>query len=196
MSQWFLAYGFADVADELLLGAYPLDRDDVQMLERLGIDRIVNLVEDSEYAPGVRDLVADALDAAGIVERRLPLTDYAGLPSIEIEAAVRQVNEWLDEGHRVYLHCRAGWQRSAAVAAGVIAIRDGVGIDDALTVVQQRKPTADPLPHQREDLEWWWRERPDGSSSEPGRDAVSDVCSAQERSRTPPGAADRPSAAE
>ena len=70
-----------------------------------------------------------------------------------------RVNEWLHEGHRVYLHCRAGWQRSAAIAAGVVAIREGVGIDEALTMVQQRKPSADPLPHQVEDLEWWWQER-------------------------------------
>jgi atypical dual specificity phosphatase len=159
MSQWFLAYGFADIGDQLVIGAYPLDRDDVQMLERLRIDRIVNLVEDSEYEPGVRDAVVEALDAGGIAERQIPLTDYGGLPSIEIEIAVNQVNEWLDEGHRVYLHCRAGWQRSAAVAAGVVAIREGVEIDEALAIVQQRKPSAEPLPHQREDLEWWWNER-------------------------------------
>ncbi len=43
------------------------------------------------------------------------------------------VNGWLDEGHvRTYLHCRAGMQRSASVAAGVIALRDGVDIDEAL----------------------------------------------------------------
>jgi atypical dual specificity phosphatase len=159
MSRWFLSYGFADIGHELVIGAYPLDRGDVAMLERLRIDRIVNLVEDAEYEPGVRDGVVEALEAAGIVERRLPLTDYAGLPSIEIESAVQQVNEWLDEGHRVYLHCRAGWQRSAAVAAGVVAIREGVEIDEALAIVQQRKPSADPLPHQREDLAWWWQER-------------------------------------
>ena len=75
MSHWFLSYGFADIADELLIGAYPLDRYDVEMLERLRIDRIVNLVEDAEYAPGVRDVVIEALEAAGIVERRLPLID-------------------------------------------------------------------------------------------------------------------------
>jgi predicted protein tyrosine phosphatase len=68
------------------------------------------------------------------------------------------VVEWLDDGHRVYVHCRAGWQRSAAVAAGVVAIRERVGIEAALDRVQERKPTARPLPHQREDLVWWWEE--------------------------------------
>jgi predicted protein tyrosine phosphatase len=93
------------------------------------------------------------------VEQRQALVDYGGLPSTELDAAVNRVLEWLDAGHRVYLHCRAGWQRSAAVAAGVVAIRENLDIEDALGVVQQRKPSADPLPHQREDLAWWWEER-------------------------------------
>jgi hypothetical protein len=45
------------------------------------------------------------------------------------------------------------------VAAAVIAVRIGVDIDDALAHVQARKPSADPLPHQREDLRRWWQER-------------------------------------
>ena len=86
----------------------------------------------------------------------MPLTDYGGLPADELEAAVQEVNAWLDQGERTYLHCRAGWQRSAAVAAGVVAVRTGVDIDEALDNVQERKPSADPLPHQRADLRRWW----------------------------------------
>ena len=165
MSDWFLAYGFADVHVDLVIGAYPLDRDDVKMLAMLRIDRILNLVEDSEYRPGERDAVQDALYDAGIEEQRQKLTDYGGLPSDELEAAVQHVLAWLDQGHRVYLHCRAGWQRSAAVAAGVVAIRENLDIDSALEVVQLRKPSADPLPHQREDLVWWWEDRDWDSSA-------------------------------
>jgi protein-tyrosine phosphatase len=69
------------------------------------------------------------------------------------------VGEWLREGQNVYVHCRAGWQRSAAIAAALIAVRDGVDIDEAIAQVQLRKPSADPLPHQREDLWRWWHER-------------------------------------
>jgi predicted protein tyrosine phosphatase len=69
------------------------------------------------------------------------------------------VNAWLGEGMRVYVHCRAGWQRSAAVAAGVVAMREELDIATALERVQLRKPSADPLPHQREDLQRWWEER-------------------------------------
>jgi protein-tyrosine phosphatase len=103
--------------------------------------------------------VVAAYRDAGIEEHRLELTDYGGLRPHELEAAVEEVCEALDEGARTYVHCRAGWQRSAAVAAGVVAVRRDIDIDEALAYVQWRKPSADPLPHQREDLRRWWEGR-------------------------------------
>ncbi|HWK18684.1 MAG TPA: dual specificity protein phosphatase family protein [Solirubrobacteraceae bacterium] len=161
MSNWFRSYGFADVMEDLLIGAYPLDADDVKMLRAIGVSQILNLAEDGEYRPGDREAVQSALAAAGITEARRSLTDYGGLPADELEGAVQDVNGWLDDGRRVYIHCRAGWQRSAAVAAGVVAVRKGIDLDQALVHVQAHKPTADPLPHQREDLRRWWEARAD-----------------------------------
>lgn len=159
MSRWFRTYGFDDVLDDLLIGAYPLDAADVWMLEWSGVRRVLNLVEEDEYRPGERFGVETALQKSGIEERRVGLTDYGGLPAKELETAVQTVNEWLDQGIRTYVHCRAGWQRSAAVAAGVVAVRQGIDIDEALAFVQTRKPSADPLPHQRKDLKRWWNSR-------------------------------------
>jgi atypical dual specificity phosphatase len=169
VSSWFRSYGFADVIDGLLIGAYPLDEADVSMLASIGVERVLNLAEDSEYRPGDREAVEAALDAAGIEEHRLPLPDYGGLPAGLIERAVEEVLDWLEEGKRIYLHCRAGWQRSAALAAGVVAIREDMAIDDALARVQSRKPSAEPLPHQRDDLRRWWDER---TSTASGRGAT------------------------
>jgi protein-tyrosine phosphatase len=159
VSRWFRSYGFAEVLDDLIVGAYPLDEDDVDTLARMAITRVLNLTEDAEYRAGERRAVEHALGAAGIEERRLGLTDYGELPPGVLDAAVGQLDSWLDERARTYLHCRAGWQRSAAVAAGVVAVRLGLEIDDALAYVQSRKPSADPLPHQREDLRRWWDAR-------------------------------------
>jgi len=159
MSRWFRTYGFAEVLGDLLVGAYPLDQDDVDVLARLGTRRVLNLCEDEEYRPGERQTVERALAAAEIAECRMMVTDYGSLPAGRIEAAVLQIDRWLDEGALTYLHCRAGWQRSAAVAAGVVALRTGVEIDEALAAVRSRKPSADPLPHQQDDLRRWWAAR-------------------------------------
>ena len=87
------------------------------------------------------------------------LTDFGRLPPDLLERAVQEVVSWLDAGLLSYVHCRAGWQRSAAVAVGAVAVHDGLGIEEALSFVQQRKPSADPLPHQRDDLVSWWEAR-------------------------------------
>lgn len=159
MSDWFRSYGFAEVAERLLIGAYPLDEQDIAMLSRLNISRILNLTEDEEYPPGARDAASAALKEAAIPEERLTTPDYGGLPVSVIDHAVGIVSEWLGEGEIVYMHCRAGWQRSAALAAAVLADHTGVDLDAALAQVKSRKPAADPLPHQLEDLENWWRRR-------------------------------------
>ena len=167
MSKWFRSYGFADVFEGLLIGSYPLDEDDVGMLHWAGVDRVLNLVENDEYRPGERDAVERAMAQNEIEEYRLPLPDFGGMPSEMIDRAVAVLEGWIAEGHHVYLHCRAGWQRSPAIAAALVALRDGVDVDDALEIVRVRKPSADPLPHQREDLWRWWQDRIGGRGPTP-----------------------------
>jgi protein-tyrosine phosphatase len=167
VSNWFRSYGFADVFDGFLIGAYPLDEADVSMLASLGVERVLNLAEESEYRPGQRDVVEAALDASGIEEHRLPLPDYGGLPPALIERAVQDILDWLRQGKRTYVHCRAGWQRSAVLAAAAVAVRENVDVEQALALVQLRKPSADPLPHQREDLRRWWSERETSTAIRP-----------------------------
>jgi ADP-ribosyl-[dinitrogen reductase] hydrolase len=159
MSDWFGRFGFAEVGDGLLVGAYPLDAEDVAEIAGAGVDVVYNLVEDEEYEAGERDTATAALAAAGVSERRLPLVDYGNVPEAALDRAVDEVLGDLEAGRRVYVHCRAGWQRSATVAAGVVALREGLPIEDALAVLRERKPTAEPLGHQRADLLAWWRTR-------------------------------------
>lgn len=157
VSRWFRRYGFAEVDDRLVAGAYPLDADDVDVLASLSVNHVLNLARDDEYRPGQHEAVAAAYTATGIGERRLGVTDYGHLPPELLEAAVTSIVGWLEQpSGTTYVHCRAGWQRSAAVAAGVVAIREGLEIDDALDAVRRRKPSADPLPHQVRDLRLWW----------------------------------------
>jgi ADP-ribosyl-[dinitrogen reductase] hydrolase len=159
MSDWFERFGHAEVADGLVTGAYPTDAEDVAVLAADGISCVFNLCQDVEYEGGDREAVEAAMRAAGIQERRLELIDYGGLLPGAIERAATSVAVWLEDGERVYLHCRAGWQRSTTVAAAALALRDGIEPDEALARIKRRKPSAEPLPHQLQDLRRWWRLR-------------------------------------
>jgi atypical dual specificity phosphatase len=165
MSEWFERFGFGEVADDLLTGAYPRDEDDVAALAAEHVTCVLNLCEDAEYAAGERDDVHAALARAGIRELRVASADYGQLAPDRLEEATSAVLDWLEAGERVYLHCRAGWQRSSAVAAGVLARQEGVGLTEALQRIRARRPEAEPLAHQVEGLRKWWflrsvRERP------------------------------------
>ncbi|MDQ6815965.1 MAG: dual specificity protein phosphatase family protein [Actinomycetota bacterium] len=134
----------------------------MQVLSSMGVARVMNLAEDAEYREGEREVVVAALANAGIEEHRVSMIDYGSLPTDSLESAVELLNGWLDDEVRTYLHCRAGWQRSAAVASALVALRDDIDIDQALQYVKTRKPSADPLPHQRDDLRRWWERRRSG----------------------------------
>ena len=159
MSAWFEHFGFAEVGDNLVMGAYPQDAEDVAALSQAGVTRIFNLVQDLEYEPGARDACVAALAEAGIDERRVELVDYGSLATQQIEDAAQAVLAWLHQGERVYVHCRAGWQRSATVVAAVVTLHEEVAPWEALDILRTRKPTANPLSHQREDLFRWWERR-------------------------------------
>jgi protein-tyrosine phosphatase len=159
MSDWFEHFGFAQVAPELLIGAYPQDAADVAQLQAAGVTRVLNLVQDLEYDPGGRDACVLALADAGIEEHRIQIIDFGNLLPGHIELATRKALEWLDAGERVYVHCRAGMQRSATVAVAVVMLRDGLELSDALDSIRGRKPSANPLSHQRQDLVRWWARR-------------------------------------
>jgi protein-tyrosine phosphatase len=188
MSAWFRTYGFSDVLDKLLIGAYPLDAEDVAMLESLSVDRVFNLVEDEEYRPGEREEAEAALRAAGIDELRIKLIDHGRLPPGALEDAIQEVLGLIRDGQRVYLHCRAGWQRSAAVAAGVVALSEQIEIDEALAYVQIRKPTAEPMPQQRDDLHRWWAERGGNDNGARPEEPAAWEAEAEEASAHEPGA--------
>jgi len=140
-------------------GAYACDADDVSALAADGVTCVMNLCEDDEYEDGDRDAVVAAYASRSIAEERVGVVDYGNLMPGAIEVAAQQVAAWLNEGEHVYVHCRAGWQRSAVVAAAALAVRDGIDPEEALAAIKRRKPSSEPLPHQLQDLRRWWRMR-------------------------------------
>lgn len=168
MSAWFQQYGCDVVEDGLVVGAVPRDASDVAALVELGVRRVVCLVADPEYVDGERAAVGLAYAAAGIAESRVPSEDFGGLSAATLERSSGLVAAALDGGTTVYLHCRAGWQRSVVTAAAALSRRSGEPPGRTLERVRARRPAACPLPHQVEDLERWWAERGGGAGPPPG----------------------------
>jgi protein-tyrosine phosphatase len=151
---------FASDEDQARANAHLRLERSLAALREAGVTAVFNLVQDVEYEQkGGRDACASALAEAGISEERVEVVDYGNLLPGHIELAATTVLAWLQEGERVYVHCRAGMQRSATVAAAIVALHEGVEPLEALRRVRKRNPRADPLAHQRQDLLRWWEQR-------------------------------------
>ena len=138
------------LGDRLLAGAMPFRADHVAALRAEGVTAVVNLCQEREYWDGERELITSAYREHGMVELHLPVIDGSTVPAEVLDAAVA-----IADGHIVYVHCRGGRERSATVAAALLARIEGLPIDRALDLAKERRPTFAPLAWQVNALRAW-----------------------------------------
>ena len=107
---------FDTIDDTLIIGS-AFDDADVPLLVELGVSAVVNLQAESPDPVLV-------LERHGIVSARVELMDFHAPSLGQLDEAVGHVRGFVDEGHRVYLHCYAGLQRAVTVAACFLIARD------------------------------------------------------------------------
>ncbi|KAJ8605321.1 hypothetical protein CTAYLR_002357 [Chrysophaeum taylorii] len=96
------------VDDTVIVGAAPLGcLGHPSRLRRLGVRAVVNCCDEYEGPNWARSLV-DHL--------HVPTVDHVEPSRADLETAVRFIDAHRKRGHKVYVHCKAGHGRSAAVA--------------------------------------------------------------------------------
>lgn len=136
----------------LLVGRNPLTERDAAELAALGVTHVLDLREPDEWSgPGVFGSEALAgLAARGIARKNVPIQDLTA-PTL---AQFAETAAWLDEvmrrrRTRVYVHCRAGLQRTPTILAAWRARRENEPFEQALRTLRRHGWPADPLPWQR-----------------------------------------------
>ncbi len=98
---------WSQVNTHLFLGALPL-RQHVPVLQSLDVKAIINMCEEYE---GPIDLYHEC----DIEQLRIPVIDFVP-PTIEqIQQGVEFIESHVQQGHSVYIHCKAGRARSATI---------------------------------------------------------------------------------
>lgn len=151
MPQDYAAGTLPDVSEilpKLWIGRALHSADEASLLKsELGITAVVNLETDRDLdAAGLTwDKVRGWYATLGIAAHRMPIEGEWPASLIELmRRAMRLVSRLLKEGHVVYLHCAAGVNRSPTIALMYLNLVGEMPVEEALAIVQLRRPQAKP----------------------------------------------------
>lgn len=126
--------------------------DEVRAWQRAGLDVIVSLLTRGETANLGLSQEAALCQAYGLQLFSFPIVDQ-GVPSSRwaVLDLVRQLNNALDEGKRVGIHCRQGIGRSALIAACLLVL---AGVDPETAFQRVSAAHGRSVPETSEQREW------------------------------------------
>jgi ADP-ribosylglycohydrolase/protein-tyrosine phosphatase len=148
---------YNEVADRVYAGRAPLFRDEVRDLRALGVTHVIDLREDIEWQPEGqfgRTAIAE-LGHLGMARLAVPIGDAHAPESADLDRSLDFMETALHLGGTVYVHCRAGRERTAAVVACWHARAQACSAREALIALQARRPLFRPLAPQMAAVEAW-----------------------------------------
>ncbi len=135
---------FSYITPNLWVGASPDEAADFEELKSRGIDAILSLQspEDVEDAGRERSLS----ESAGIEFRNVPVIDFDSVDLKEqLPRCVEVLDELIQQGRRVYVHCTVGVSRSPTVVAAYLHWRQDWPLEKAIDCL---KDARDCYPHE------------------------------------------------
>ncbi len=135
---------FSRIQDNLFVGTCPTGDLDLRRLRQASISAVLNLQSDQDFMTLSIDWqrLERLYFELGIAVYRVPMIDFdeADIARL-LPHAVGSLDAALSAGHRVYLHCTAGQERSPTTAVAWLCWRAGLGLDQALDKVRLARPS-------------------------------------------------------
>ncbi len=125
----------SQILPRLFVGSCPATTEDINRLKAdLGITAILNLQTDQDL--DYWDLDWPRLEShcreSGVVVRRVPIRDFdAEDLRRNLPGCVEILDELLQAGHTVYIHCNIGSGRSPSVAIAYLFLKQHRGLDES-----------------------------------------------------------------
>ncbi len=147
------------ITDKIILGGIPL-KNHAQQLKQNGITHILTLLQPFEQVPGlITPLCAKTIKNQQIENKILVCQDFEGVPVEIINQAVEYMHHaLLQEGKKIYVHCKAGRGRSTSIVVAYLLKYgcDGMQFttyDEAYAFVKSKRAKVNLKPHQRKTIE-------------------------------------------
>jgi protein-tyrosine phosphatase len=145
------------VSERIMAGRNPLSAQDVAWMESQGITHILDLREAREWKPPKFGHIAlEAIQQRGLHRLHLEVMDMNAPKAQTFKSACDFIEEALAQPEtKVYVHCRAGMERTAAILIAYHAKTNGITYDEALHELKKGRPILEPLPAQEQAARRW-----------------------------------------
>jgi protein-tyrosine phosphatase len=126
--------------------------DDVRAWRRAGLDAVVSTLTPEEEAEFALIRERDSVIESGLIYRSLPIPDN-GVPRVRrtVLQLLRELEELLNAGKSIGIHCRQGIGRSALIACSLLVL-GGVDVEVAINRVAAARGR--PVPETQEQRQW------------------------------------------
>ena len=145
---WRWTLNWSEVRADIVVGSCPIaPRDLDRICEETGVTALLSLQTDDCHAGLGIDAAALRAHAArrGLVVVTSPMRDFdPGDQTARLPDAVRALGGLLAQGHRTYVHCTAGINRSPLVVLAHLTFVEGMGVDEAMALIRRARPEAEP----------------------------------------------------
>ncbi len=146
MWQWTLNWN--QIRDDIFIGSCPINTDDLRTIVReTGASALLSLQSDQcrEHFAIDYSRLADQARASHVALVNAPMLDFnVDDQRRHLPNAVHRLHELLDGGHRVYVHCTAGLNRSPLAVLGLLTFVELQSVEQAMQTIRAGRPQADP----------------------------------------------------
>jgi len=136
------------VEPKIYVGSAPLDSDDIERLQQMGVTAVISLQSDD-------DLISRKINwnefqrlyqSHDILVKRFPINDFDEKDlSVKVVEPIKALNELLERGSHVYVHCNAGICRAPSVVLGYLCQYQSMDIESGLRRIRAARSVANPF---------------------------------------------------
>ena len=129
------------------LGSAPNTQEDIARLKQLKVSALICLQSDQDLAS--RNVYWPQLcgwyESSKIAYSRFPMQDFNEQDlANNIEPVVVELNQYLQAGHSVYVHCNSGIFRAPTAVLGYLCVVQKMSVEEAMRQLRIARPVVSP----------------------------------------------------
>ena len=127
----------------IFIGPYPQSEEDFKNISEKGVTEILNLQTDDDLKARQVNYPLQRVQSKkyGININRYPIEDYCHEVMVgRLKGASDILNELLEKGNVVYVHCTAGMYRASSTVILYLVLYESYGVDEAIEFCSKYRP--------------------------------------------------------